>query len=110
MSVQRRKFRVGEMECGYDMSDVSLWTHLFGFVTLVMVLLFSYAALLEEGTLTAITGFAFGFGFLLLIYGHNFDRFYFHIGEKVKIGGDAFDPKREKEYIPVEEEEEQYRR
>jgi hypothetical protein len=75
-----------------------------------IVLLFSYAALLEEGTLTAITGFAFGFGFLLLIYGHNFDRFYVHIGNKVKIGGDAFDPKREKEYIQVEKEKEKQRK
>lgn len=106
MSVSRRRLRAGAMECGYDMSDTPKFVHGIGVVVMSMSMLFSYAALLENGPLPAVTGFVFGFGFLLLIYGHHFDRFYFHVGNKVKIGGDAYDPNRERaEFVEIEDDE-----
>lgn len=99
MSVSRQRIKVGSMEAGYNMSDPGIWTHITGFCVMAMSMLYSYAALIEAGPLTAIVGFSFAFGFLLLIYGHHFDAFYLHIGDKLKIGGDAYDPirKRDKE-------------
>jgi hypothetical protein len=65
-------------------------------------MLFGYATLLEGETLAAIVGFIFSFGFLLLIYGHHFDAFYFHIGNRIKLGGEAYDPDRA-EKVEVEQ-------
>lgn len=104
MGVHQTKLRVGVLECGITMSDVSILTHVIGLVVMSLVMLFSYAALLEDGPLTAMTGFVFGFGFLLLIYGHHFDRFYIHFGDRIKFGGDAYDPQREAK-IEIEENE-----
>lgn len=85
------------------MSETPWWVHLVGLGVMGGVMMFSYAALLENGLWTAVTGFIFGFGFLLLIYGHHFDRFYIHIGDKVKIGGDAYDPDREQSYVEIDD-------
>ena len=95
MSVSRKRVKIGDMECGYDMSKPSLITHVVGFCVMAMSMLFSYAALMENGALTAMVGFIFGFGFLMLVYGHELDRVYIHFGNKVKFGADAYDPERE---------------
>ena len=103
MSVSRKRLKAGDLECGYDMSNTPWWLHFLSFGVMGAVLLFSYATLLENGVLTAIAGFVFGFGFLLLIYGHHFDRFYIHLGDRVKIGGDAYDPDRDTSYVEIDD-------
>jgi hypothetical protein len=103
MSVHRKRLKIGQTECGYDMSNTPWWLHFLSFGVMSAVLLFSYATLMENGMWPAIAGFCFGFGFLLLIYGHHFDRFYIHIGEKVKIGGDAYDPDRDEGFVGIED-------
>ena len=108
MSASRKRFRWGQTECGYDMTETPWYLHMMSFAVMASVLLFSYAALLENGIWTAITGFLFGFGFLLLIYGHHIDRFYVHIGDKFKIGADSYDPDRtvhtEDTYVEIDDE------
>jgi len=94
MSVSRKRLQVGPLDCGGTMRETQWYTHLFGLVVMGFVMLFSYAALLENGVLPGLVGFTFGSLFLLLIYGHEFDDFYFHIGDKVKFGGNAYDPER----------------
>ena len=109
MSASRKRLTIGDMECGYDMSDPSIWTHVVGVCVMSMSMLFSYAALMENGATTAIVGFLFGFGFLLLVYGHELDRVYIHFGDRIKFGADAYDPERkgyEAEYIEIEDEDE----
>lgn len=63
--------------------------HVVSVIFASVIMLFSYAALMENGILHSIAGFIFGFIFLFYLYGQRFDRFYIHLGEKVKIGGDA---------------------
>ena len=96
MSVKpKRRHNPRWLECGLSMSKHrSRWTDLLSVFIASVVMLFSYAALLENGILHAVAGFIFGFVFLFYLNDQTFDRFYIHIG-RVKIGGDAYDPESE---------------
>lgn len=90
---QTRRIKYGKTECGFWMSkEQSPWIHVLGVIFAMVVMLFSYAALLENGIMHSIAGFLFGFVFLFYLHGQTFDRFYIHLGDKIKIGGDAYDP------------------
>ena len=111
MSASKKRLTIGDMECGYDMSDPSIWTHVVGVCVMSLSMLFSYAALMENGAYTAIIGFIFGFGFLLLVYGHELDRVYIHFGNKIKFGADAYDPERtdhDTGYREIEDDDERF--
>ena len=111
MSVSRKRLQIGALDVGGTMRDTQWYTHVIGIIVMAFVMVFSYAALLENGTLPALVGFTFGSLFLLLIYGHEFDDFYLHIGEKIKFGGNAYDPERnlsnDAAHIEIEENENQ---
>ena len=111
MSVSRKRLQIGALDCGGTMRDTHWYTHVIGIIVMAFVMLFSYAALLENGTLPALVGFTFGSLFLLLIYGHEFDDFYLHVGDKIKLGGNAYDPERnlsdDAAYIEIDENEKQ---
>ena len=78
------------MECGIEMArERTKWDDVISVLITVIVLVFSYAALLENGVWYSIAGFIFGFVFLFYINGQGFDKFYIHIGDKIKIGGKA---------------------
>lgn len=94
MSVRQAQLQFGEIHGGYSMGKVEWWVHGLGLLVMSMVMTFSYAVLMLNGPAPAFVGFAFGFGFLLLIYGHHLDQFYLHIGDKVKLGGESYDPRR----------------
>ena len=111
MSVSRKRLQIGMLDCGGTMREIRWYTHVIGIIVMAFVMVFSYAALLENGTLAALVGFTFGSLFLLLIYGHEFDDFYLHIGDKIKLGGNAYDPERnlsdDAAHIDIEENENQ---
>ena len=110
MSASRKRLTIGDVECGYDMSNGPSWhTHIFAYLFAITILIFTYAVLLEgNGLWYAVGGFIMGFTLLFYLYGQNFDRVYIHFG-KFKFGGDAYDPERkgyEAEYIEIEDEDE----
>ena len=112
MSVSRKRLQIGMLDCGGTMREIRWYTHVIGIIVMAFVMVFSYAALLENGTLPALVGFTFGSLFLLLIYGHEFDSFYLHLGDKVKLGGNAYDPagrsvEDDGTYIEIDENENQ---
>ena len=92
MAASRHSIRFRTWECGFDVVRKPWWVHATGTIFALIVILFSYATLMEQGLGHATAGFLFGFAFLLLLYGHHFDRFYIHVGDRIKIGGRVFDP------------------
>jgi hypothetical protein len=68
--------------------------HALAFLVMVVTMAFAYAAMQAGGRLTGFAMTMFGVVFMLLIYGHQMDRVYLHVGNKLKIGADAFDPER----------------
>lgn len=96
MSVSRKRICIGSVDCGGIMSrKIPFYVHVMGMVVMGASMLFSYAALLQNGVLPGVIGFGFGVIFLLLMYGHHMDVVYFHVGNKIKIGGESYDPERE---------------
>ena len=95
MRARQKRHRIGALEWGYDMPETPIHIHIIGVLIMGAVMAFSYQALTTGSAATAMMGFAFGVFFLLLIYGHELDRAYIHIGNKIKIGVDSFDPQRE---------------
>lgn len=81
------------------MSDERTWvTHIFAWLFAVTIFVFTYAVLVEGGGLWhAVGGFVIGFMLLFYLYGQSLDHFYFHVGDRLKIGGDAFDPDNERQ-------------
>ena len=110
MSAARKRLQIGALDCGGTMTSNPWYIHAVGFLVMFVSLIFSYAALLEGGITLGLGGIVVGMVYLLLLYNHEFDTWYFHLGP-LKAGGDAYDPERnlsdDAAYIEIDENEKQ---